>query len=82
MRLHQHLVTYYLYRWVLQEIACYTSRILLESSDEQEHAHAWQELHPYLPIPHAAIASGVAAVRQALIPFVMKGRVESITANS
>ena len=49
--LHQHLVTDDLYRWVLQEIACYTSRILLELSDDQEHAHAWQELQPHSPFP-------------------------------
>jgi spectinomycin phosphotransferase len=82
VRLHQELFTLYLYRWVLQEIACYMSRILLEPSDEQEQAHAWEELQPYLPIPHESIASGVAAVRQALIPFVTEGLVEVSTTHS
>ena len=76
VRLYQELFTFYRYRWVLQEIADYTSRLLLEPSDQQEHAHAWEELRPYLPVPHASIAAGGDAVRQALIPFVTDGRVE------
>jgi spectinomycin phosphotransferase len=76
VRLHQELFTFYLYRWVLQEIACYTSRILLESSAEQEQAHAWEELQPYLPVPHASIVAGLNAVRHGLIPYVTDGRVE------
>jgi spectinomycin phosphotransferase len=79
VRLHLELFTFYLYRWVLQEIACYTSRILLEPSEELERAHAWQELQPYLPIPHASIATGVDALRQTLIPFVTAGRVDVST---
>jgi spectinomycin phosphotransferase len=81
-RLHQELVTFYLYRWVLQEIACYSSRILFEPSDEQEQAYAWEELQPYLPVPHASIVAGLEAVRQALIPFVTEGRVEVSTTRS
>jgi spectinomycin phosphotransferase len=79
---HQELITFYLYRWVLQEIACYTSRILLESSDEQEQAHAWEELQPYLPVPHASIVVGLSAVRQALVPFVADGRIKLSTTHS
>jgi spectinomycin phosphotransferase len=82
VRLHQELFTFYLYRWVLQEIACYTSRILLKSSGEQEQAHAWEELQPYLPMPHASIVAGLDAVRQDLIPFVTDGRVEVSTSSS
>jgi spectinomycin phosphotransferase len=82
VRLHLELFTFYLYRWVLQEIACYTSRILLEPSEELEQAHAWQELQPYLPIPHASIAMGVDAVHQTLIPFMTAGRVDVSTTNS
>jgi spectinomycin phosphotransferase len=82
VRLHLELFTFYLYRWVLQEIACYTSRILLEPSEGLELAHAWQELQPYLPIPHASIAMGVDAVHQTLIPFVTAGRVDVSTTNA
>ena len=81
-RLHPDLFTFYLYRWVLQEIADYTSRILLEPSDQHEHAHAWQELQPYLPIPHTSIAMGVDVVRETLIPFVTAGQVEASTTSS
>jgi spectinomycin phosphotransferase len=81
VRLHLELFTFYLYRWVLQEIACYTSRILLEPGEELEQAHAWQELQPYLPIPHASIAMGVDAVRQVLSPLVTAGRVDVSTTN-
>jgi aminoglycoside phosphotransferase (APT) family kinase protein len=76
MRLHPELFAFYLYRWALQEIADYTSRLLLEPSNAEAQAHAWQELQPYLPIPHAAIAIGVDAVRQTLVPFVRNGLVE------
>ena len=59
---------------VLQEIASYTSRLLLEPKDAEGQAHAWQELQPYLPIPHASIATEVDTVRQTLAPFVRNGR--------
>jgi spectinomycin phosphotransferase len=61
MRLHGALFAFYAYRWVVQEIADYTGRILNGPSDVDEEMHAWQELQPYLPTDHAAIERGLAA---------------------
>lgn len=73
--LHLDLLTFYRVRWVLQEIADYASRLLLTPGDADDLAHAWQELQPYLPIPHDAIAADRDAVQQALAPFVCTGQV-------
>ena len=75
VRIHLDLFTFYAMRWVLQEIADYSSRLLLEPRDADGEAHAWQELQPYLPIPHAAIAADRDAVQQKLVPFVRSGLV-------
>lgn len=75
-RLHLDLFAFYLYRWALQEIADYTTRLLLETNDVDTRTHAWQEVQPYLPVPHAAIAAEVEAVRQALTPFARDGRLD------
>jgi aminoglycoside phosphotransferase (APT) family kinase protein len=75
VQLHLDLFAFYSTRWVLQEIADYTSRLLLAPGDAEAQAHAWQELQPYLPIPHAALAADSEAVQRALAPFVRTGLV-------
>ncbi len=75
VRLHHDLFAFYSARWVLQEIADYAAPLLLAPGDADAQAHAWRELQPYLPIPHAAIAADHAAVQRALAPFVRAGLV-------
>ena len=66
VRLHRVLFAFYLYRWVMQEIADFTSRIVFAPSDVAEQAHAWEELQPYLPVPHASLESGLQAIMRVL----------------
>ena len=75
VRLHLDLFAFYALRWVLQEIADYGSRLLLEPVDAEGQAHAWRELQPYLPIPHAALATDHEAVWQTLAPCERTGQV-------
>lgn len=76
MRLHLELFAFYLYRWALQEIADYAADILLAPADEATQAHAWQEVQPYLPVPHAAIAAEIEEVRRALAPLARAGQID------
>jgi spectinomycin phosphotransferase len=68
--LHRSLFAFYLYLWVLQEIADYSVRILDEDRDPAASAYHWAELQPYLPIRHREIGQATdqidAAVRQVL----------------
>ncbi|MGN6697541.1 MAG: phosphotransferase enzyme family protein [Thermomicrobiales bacterium] len=63
LALHEPVVTFYAYRWVVQEIADYTTRILFHNTDPAEDEHDWTELQPYLPVRHGDIA---ATVRRAM----------------
>ena len=63
---HLDLFAFYFYRWALQEIADYTTRILFRNLDPLEDEHAWQSLQPYLPIRHAQIAHGTDEVQAVL----------------
>jgi Ser/Thr protein kinase RdoA (MazF antagonist) len=64
--LHRALFEFYFYRWSLQEIADFSTRILFDALGPEEDAHAWEELQNYLPIRHAAIAHGVQAVQEGI----------------
>ena len=75
VRLHLDLFDFYAIRWVLQEIADYSSHLLIAPAEAEAQAHAWRELQPYLPIPHAALAADRDAVHLALAPFVRSGLV-------
>jgi len=66
IRLHPEVFAFYFYRWTVQEIADYTTRILFHSLGEREDEHAWVELQPYLPVRHSQIAQGVQALRTVL----------------
>ncbi len=55
---------YYHYRWTVQEIADFAERILLQDVDDTEASHAWDELAPYLPVPHEDIAESVARISE------------------
>ena len=59
LALHEPVVTFYAYRWVVQEIADYTTRILFHNTDPAEDEHDWAELQPYLPVRHDDIAATV-----------------------
>jgi aminoglycoside phosphotransferase (APT) family kinase protein len=50
IRLHLELFVFYAFRWGLQEIADYTTRILLAGSTLEEQHHAWTEIQDYLPL--------------------------------
>lgn len=65
-RLHPEVFAFYFYRWTVQEIADYTTRILFHSLGEVEDEHAWVELLPYLPVRHDHIAQGLQALRTVL----------------
>lgn len=64
--LNHEVFEFYLYRWCLQEIADYGSRILLQDSGTEECKHSWIELHPYLPISHQYIRERVSEIRTIL----------------
>ena len=66
IRLHRLLFAFYLYRWAVQEIADYTTRILRPETTPDEAEYAWAELQPYLPVPHGQIRDGVTAVMATL----------------
>ncbi|MGM7722303.1 phosphotransferase [Metabacillus sp. Hm71] len=55
---------FYFYRWCLQEIADYGSRILLLNNSEEDMKESWKELQPYLPISHQLIQSRVAEIKR------------------
>jgi spectinomycin phosphotransferase len=66
LRLHPELFEFYLYRWAAQEIADYSTRIFFRNVDPREDEHAWRELQPYLPVPHAEIRAELAEVQRVL----------------
>jgi spectinomycin phosphotransferase len=59
LALHEPLVAFYAYRWVVQEIADYTTRILFHNTDPAQDEHDWTELQSYLPVRHGDIAAAV-----------------------
>jgi aminoglycoside phosphotransferase (APT) family kinase protein len=70
LTLHPARFAFYFYRWTMQEIADYGTRILFQQGETVEEEHAWAELQPYLPIRHSEIARGVQAV-QAVLDHVL-----------
>jgi len=48
--------TFYFYRWALQEISDYGTRIFYEKTSPREKQHAWNELQDYVPVPHHEIS--------------------------
>jgi Ser/Thr protein kinase RdoA (MazF antagonist) len=59
LALHEPVVAFYAYRWVGQEIADYTTRILFRNTDSAEDEHSWTEPQPYLPVRHGDIPASV-----------------------
>jgi len=47
---------FYFYRWALQEISDYGTRIFYEKTSPREKQHAWEELQDYVPVPHSEIS--------------------------
>nr|WP_283248444.1 phosphotransferase [Bacillus sp. FJAT-49711] len=65
-KLHVEVFEFYLYRWALQEIADFGSQIFFGSTGNEENEHAWEELQPYLPIPHKDIAKVLNDIKEEL----------------
>lgn len=51
IRLQRDTFEFYWYRWALQEIADYSTRILFGNMNPTEDHHSWEELKEYLPLP-------------------------------
>jgi thiamine kinase-like enzyme len=66
LKLHANLFAFYFYRWTMQEIADYATRLLFRDLGPIEDAHAWAELQPYLPIRHDDIAEGLHNVQHTI----------------
>jgi hypothetical protein len=79
LRLHLELFVYYAFRWALQEIADYTTRLLLIDSTPEEQQHAWQELQPYLPLSEDGLREHRAHVAADLHRLAADGLVEVVT---
>jgi thiamine kinase-like enzyme len=47
---------FYFYRWALQEISDFGTRIFYERTNPREKQHAWNELQDYVPVPHNEIS--------------------------
>ena len=75
INLHLPLFTWYDYLWVFQEIADYACPILRGTLQDEEEQHAWEELQPYLPIRHDAIARNAVAVKQVIRQLASEGLV-------
>ncbi len=65
-RLHAEVFAFYQYRWVMQEIADYTTRIMFRNVDSAEDEHAWAELQPYVPTNHADNRAGIRQIEEVL----------------
>lgn len=65
--------TFYAYRWSLQEIADYATRLLFGRLGAVEDEHAWAELQAYVPIRHAEIAESVQQIRK-VVALILGGR--------
>jgi Ser/Thr protein kinase RdoA (MazF antagonist) len=63
-RLNLDVFEFYFYRWVLQEVSDFGSRLLVDDLDELETDHAWNQLQNYLPIRHASIGEDLSALRR------------------
>lgn len=74
LTLHPTVFEFYFYRWSLQEIADYATRILFHQRGPTEDEHAWAELLDYLPIQHRGIAEGVQAVQAVVTRVAGAGR--------
>ncbi len=66
VELHERLFAFYTYRWTVQEIADYTTRILFRNTDPMEDRHAWEELAPYLPIRHTTMQADLRAIGEVI----------------
>ena len=63
LALHVETFAFYFYRWSLQEIADYATRLLFQQLGPAEDAHAWAELQEYLPVQHAKIVQDLEALQ-------------------
>ena len=66
IELRAEIFEFYLYRWAMQEIADYSTRILFRDMGQREDDHAWQELQAYLPMRHHDIEREVQELQTAV----------------
>ncbi len=66
LRLERALFTYYHWCDTLQVIADLATRILFRNRDPREDEHAWQELTPYLPLPHERLYRALQEIESVL----------------
>lgn len=71
-RLSPRLFEFYYYRWALQEIADYTTRILFRQMGPEEDEHSEKELWVYVPTRHADIARRIGEIRDVLARFPLR----------
>jgi hypothetical protein len=64
--LHDDFFAFYLYHWILQEIADYGTRILASNPSGEELAYYWSEFQQYVPIRHQQVAASLRAVRDVM----------------
>jgi hypothetical protein len=71
VKLSTEIFAFYFYRWVLQEISDYCSRILYLDTRSREKQHAWRELQDYVPVQHDLISRDLRRIGELLdsLPF-------------
>jgi spectinomycin phosphotransferase len=74
VRLNIDILAFYIFRWCVQEIADYTTRIMLQDLRPKEREHAWAELRPYLPIQREHVARGIDEAKAAIDQAIQRGR--------
>ncbi len=57
---------FYYYRWALQEISDFSTRILFMKSGLLKKRHAWKELQPYVPVPNDSISRDLARIESVI----------------
>lgn len=67
--LHEEAFAFYQWRWCVQEVADYTTRLLFGHGDPADAEHDWEKLAPYLPIRREALAGARQRVAETLLAF-------------
>ena len=63
-RFHREIFAFYIYRWILQEIAGFGARIFFGDGDPTDDEHSWAELSQYLPIDHGEIEAALDVIER------------------
>lgn len=65
-RLYPELFEWYMYRWIMQEIADYGLRLIDHPGSAASDEHNWQEFRQYLPIQPEEMRASVDGIRSVL----------------